>query len=240
MKVLDDISDELLNAFIDNELDEEAENHILEAISKDNKLQKRYHALLQTKELVIKAYAEVPQPIASPQSSWSLLNRPLLTIAASVILMAGIFAGWLLEPLLTHERGSQITSISDLNVSHPKSDTILLHINTTDERRVKTMLQKAESLLANASQIKTPIQLEIVANADGLNILRKESPYKNEISSLSNRFNNVRFYACGIAKKVTELKEGKPIELLPEAENIPAALDKILNRLKDGWLYVQG
>ena len=97
-----------------------------------------------------------------------------------------------------------------------------------------------KTLLTNASKNNKPLKLEVVANVDGINILRKGSPYAGEINSLSEQFSNVRFLACGIAKKTAALKEGKPIELIPEAVDIPAALDEILKRLKEGWTYVKG
>jgi len=238
-------SDEQLNALIDNELNVEEQNEVQLAISNDPALQAKYAALCRTKELIMQAYAEVPQPIVNIQNRMPWLNRPLLAssflaIAASVFLLLWVYKGSLLDTFLPHENSPYIKTAAEFNASKPQSETILFHISTTDANRVNAVLQKAELLLETARRENTPLQLEIVANVEGLNILRKGSPYANEISALSNQFANVKFLACGIAKKTAELKEGKPIELLPEAIDIPAALDQILNRLKDGWTYVKG
>ena len=77
-------------------------------------------------------------------------------------------------------------------------------------------------------------------NAEGLNILRIESPYANQIASLSQDFKNVKFLACGMAKQNAMFRENKTIKLLPQATDIPAALDRIVNRLQDGWTYLRG
>ena len=83
------------------------------------------------------------------------------------------------------------------------------------------------------------MELEIVANAQGLGILRENSLYSKKISSLTEAYSNVSFLACGIAKESARLKEGQDIKLLPEATEVPAALDQILKRIKLGWLYVR-
>lgn len=239
------VSDEQLNALLDKELDTDEEAQLFQAIASNEELQQRYEALRKTKSLFIQAYEEVPSPLLLPQkASWKA--RPgTIGIAASILLLVGISLGWLLEPvmshtMLTYDTPDRIQSLAEVNPELPQSNTILLHISSTDKVRVEHDLQLAETLLKNADKKHKPLQLEVVANADGINILRKGSPYASKINSLSERFSNVRFLACGIAKKTASLKEGKPIKLLPEAIDIPAALDRILKRLKEGWTYVKG
>ena len=234
------ISDEQLNALLDKELDMDEEAQLLQAIATSEALQQRYEALRKTKSLYIQAYEEVPAPLLLPQGTdWKSRPGPM-AVAASILLLVGIYLGWLFEPIFPHETPDRIQSLAEIDATLPQSNTILLHISTTDQTRVEHTLQLAEALLTTADKKHSPLQLEVVANADGLNILRKGSPYADKISSLSAHFGNVRFLACGIAKKTAALKEGKPIELLPEATDIPAALDQILKRLKDGWTYVRG
>ena len=82
------------------------------------------------------------------------------------------------------------------------------------------------------------MQLKFVANAEGLAVLRENSPYADRIKLLSEQYNNVEFLACGIAMKTAQLKEKKEVVLLPEAKKIPAALNEILERLEAGWTYM--
>jgi hypothetical protein len=239
------VSDEQLNALLDNELDVEEEAHLTEAIAASRVLQQRYEALRDTKSLYMQAYDEVPSPVLLPKKANWAFRFGAMGIAATIMLLVGLYLGWLFEPFVPHgsavdTTSDRIQSLAELNPSLPQSSTILLHISTADKTRVDHDLKMAETLLTNASKKNNPLKLEIVANVEGLNILRKGSPYAGKIKSLSEQFSNVRFLACGIAKKTAALKEGKPIELLPEAVDIPAALDQILKRLKEGWTYVKG
>ena len=85
------------------------------------------------------------------------------------------------------------------------------------------------------------MQLEIVANAQGLAMLRDGSPFGKRIEAISNLYDNVAFLACGIAIQNVRLKEGiDEVKLLPQAQQIDAALEQILRRLKAGWAYVRG
>jgi intracellular sulfur oxidation DsrE/DsrF family protein len=240
MNTTPNISDEELNALLDKELDADEEAQLLQAIAASGALQQRYEALRKTKSLFTQAYEEVPPPLLLPQKPTWTFSRTASAMVASILLLVGLYLGWLLEPLFPHETPARIQSMAEINPALLQSNTILLHISTTEETRVEHVLQLAEALLTTAGKKHMPLQLEIVANADGLNILRKGSPYAGEISALSERFSNVRFLACGIAKKTAALKEGRAIELLPEAKDIPAALDQILRRLKEGWTYVRG
>jgi intracellular sulfur oxidation DsrE/DsrF family protein len=239
------VSDEQLNALLDKELDANEEAQLIQAIATNEDLQQRYEALRKTKSLFVQAYDEVPSPLLLPQKSNWTLRPAALGIAASIMLLVGLYLGWLFEPFVPHNSAAhstpdRIRSLAEINPNLPQSSTILLHISTADKARVDHDLQMVKTLLTNASKKNKPLKLEVVANVDGINILRKGSPYAGEINSLSEQFSNVRFLACGIAKKTAALKEGKPIELIPEAVDIPAALDEILKRLKEGWTYVKG
>ena len=83
------------------------------------------------------------------------------------------------------------------------------------------------------------MDLEVVVNAQGLGLLRDNSPYASKVKKLVSDYDNIAFLACGQAKENARLKEGRDIELLPEAVQVPAALDLILSRIKKGWLYVK-
>jgi intracellular sulfur oxidation DsrE/DsrF family protein len=57
---------------------------------------------------------------------------------------------------------------------------------------------------------------------------------------LTKEYKNIKFLACGVAKQNATLRENKAIKLLPQAKDIPAALDQIVNRLQEGWTYLRG
>jgi len=236
----DAISDERLNAFVDNELDADERERMLRAIAQDPSLQRRYNELLQLKEMLITAYRDVPQPKPEKITQGGLNHPYSKGIAAIILISLGVVGGVFIGKQPPSSTGLNFRYIEQLDVSKIGKEKVVLHIGTDDSSRVQAALQSAESLLKNSRKNHTRLNLEIVANADGLNILRKGSPYAKKIESLAQHYNNVSFLACGVAKQNAALKEGKPIELIPEAKDIPAALDEILTRLQQGWTYLRG
>lgn len=71
-------------------------------------------------------------------------------------------------------------------------------------------------------------------------MLRAGSPFEGRIKSIVSKYDNVTFLACGRAKILAGFIEGREIHLLPEAIEIPAAIDQILKRLQMGWTYIRG
>ncbi len=102
-----------------------------------------------------------------------------------------------------------------------------------DDKQIQRALDKIENLLNANKRIK----IDIIATENGLVMLRKNFPYASRIKLLAKKYPNIKFKACGVAMTIAKLKEGKNIILVPEAEKIPAALDAILQHLKDNWAY---
>ena len=234
----DFISDEKLNAFLDKELDDSEQARILARLQIDKDTADRFAELRQLKEKMTLAYASVPEPTDIPyeySAGWriSYAQAAILTI---VLISIGAFTGWnaKTEKNIPEET---IIAIDQLNLDNTPSK-ILLHISTSDEHRINTVLSKARQFLS--SDNSGAIEMEIVANAEGLSMLRNGSPFTDQIRSIRSQHENIRFLACGIAKQNAALREGKNIELIRSAQEIPAALDRILNRIDSGWTYVKG
>jgi intracellular sulfur oxidation DsrE/DsrF family protein len=239
MNTHDPVSDEQLNALIDNELDADERNRILTAVAKDSKLQLRYNELRRIRDMVVSAYRDVPQPQSNKVKTVSLSNRYYVGFASAAMLLVGLVSGWFISKYTIHSSALNFRYVEQLDVHKIDKEKVLLQIDTNVDNRVQAALQSAQELLDNSRSNHTKLKLEIVANAKGLSVLRKGSPYANKIASLAKNYHNVKFLACGVAKQNAALKEGKPIELLPEAQDIPAALDQILHRLQEGWTYLR-
>ena len=86
---------------------------------------------------------------------------------------------------------------------------------------------------------RKPIELEVIANAGGLDLFREEaSPYAMRIQQLSEQYPNVKFIACTNA--IERLRE-KGIEphLIKSVHRGPTALDQVVKRMNDGWTYIK-
>jgi intracellular sulfur oxidation DsrE/DsrF family protein len=241
MKINEPVSDEQLNALLDNELDDAERVRLFDAIRNDQSLSSRYCKLRQVKEMVRLAYNEPPLPNNGMPgiTQKKFANRISAAAAAIVLVFMGGVIGWSLNGKQDTDNASFYT-VDRLNPNTMQSNRVLLHLATGDDDRISESLEKIEELLQVSAEQSKPIEIEVVANSDGLNILRKNSPYAERIKMMTARYSNVSFMACGIAKHNAELREGKHIALIPEAKDIPAAMERILQRVTGGWSYVRG
>lgn len=241
MNVNEPVSDEQLNALLDNELDDAERIRLFEAIRNDQTLSARYCKLRQVKEMIKLAYNEPPLPKSGIPglAQQKFANRISAVAAAVVLVFMGGVIGWSLNGNQEEENASFYT-VDRLNPSTIQSNRVLLHLATGDDGRISESLEKIEELLQVSAEQAKPIEIEVVANSDGLNILRRGSPYADRIKMMTAKYSNVSFMACGIAKHNAELREGKHIALIPEAKDIPAAMERILHRVTGGWSYVRG
>ncbi len=232
-------SEEQLNAFLDGQLDDDERGAMLAAIGQDKELAARLCELRQIKDMVTLAYRDPPQPGGHtvPVRRRRGVRFPL-TAAAALLVVGGV-GGWISHmeltstpPLLPIQQFAQFDPASAMGTK------IILHISTMDSQRVEPALKAAEQLLDGNDKGRA-VQLEIIANAEGLGILRQSSPYAKRIKAIVAGHKNVSFLACGIAKAKTTLEEGAQIKLIPEAQVVPAALEQILSRLQQGWLYIK-
>ena len=229
------ITEENLNAFIDNQLATDERLQVFNALKEDQVLSQLLCELQRNDEFLSLAYSNTPKPAYNPfLAATQSNNRIRQMLAASVIFAVSLLTGWQLHQYYNPESTVSIQDISQLTADKLQNNKVLLHISAMNTSRIDNALNKTEALL---KQKDNNLQIEIVANADGLGMLRKNSPYASRIKTLASNHKNLSFKACGIAMQAAKLKEGKDVELLPEAQKVPAALEEILGRLKAGWLY---
>jgi hypothetical protein len=233
------ISEELLGAFLDNQLDARERVQVLEALQRDKALAARVYELRQNMELMTLAYRNPPLADVRTAAAWPA-QRGWRATAAMVLLVAGVATGWMSHAWWADGIGAPLQDIAQLDPSAPGAEKIILHIGSLEPARVQGALNSVEHLLRASHSRGASIQVEVIANADGLGVLREGSPYTGRIQSLTTRYDNVSFLACGIAMENARLSEDAEVKLIPQARRVPAALEQILTRLKDGWTYIRG
>ena len=238
------ITDEQLHAFVDNQLDASERAVILKAISNDADLTLRVSHIRQDMELLKLAYSDLPMPSSKQNrsrryGSLSVQRNVSAAIAASVFLVVGIFTGWIVSNTGHDPINTRFTEIKQFDPTRSNKKKIMIHISSFDQKRINSALNMAEKILKHSKDKHRNIELAIVANADGLGVLRSNSTYSARIKNIADGYNNVKFLACGIAMENVRLKEGRTPNLLPQATKIPAALNEILNKLKTGWVYIK-
>lgn len=242
MKDHDAISDEQLYAFLDNQLAPEERAQILDAVNHDPAVAARVAKLRQTKDWLNFAYQDPPRLNWNPLSAAvRAQGRPLRRLAmAGLLFIGGGLGGGVMINALHKDAAPRFQQLAEYRGSEHGGDKILLHISTMNQQQIDRVLNKADEILKNNKSKELPVTVEIIANAEGLGMLRTGSPQAQRIHALAREHEHLSFLACGIAIQHFSLKEGKAVQLLPEATPVDAALEQILRRLKEGWIYIRG
>lgn len=236
-----EFSDEQLQAFVDDEIDVSDRTEIMEAMAEDENLSCRVCELLQIKDSVKLAYREPPQP-AHVTNRWEAAHKKTISlkaIAATLIFTIGALAGWIMNSQPTAIPGGSPSEMAQLAPANQELKRVVLHISTADPGRLEQALDDAELLLSGYKDNPEMVQMEVVANTEGLALLRSDtSPYVDRIRRMAHEYDNLNFLACSRTIEKLRLK-GIDVHLVPEAMVIPGALEKIVDRLQDGWVYIR-
>jgi intracellular sulfur oxidation DsrE/DsrF family protein len=81
--------------------------------------------------------------------------------------------------------------------------------------------------------------VEIIANGGGLDLVRTDgAPQGQRMSALLRDHNNVSVLACRKALERLSYFKGVDAELLDGVSIAPSALEQILMRMRQGWLFI--
>lgn len=247
----DFVSDESLNAFIDGEFDVAESEALMARMRDDADLAQRVATLRSLQSMVRVAYAKPPKTrnwrAAAPKIHF--MQRCAF---GCLILAVGLSGGWLLRSFESQAPGTAaptafnalpagtLSGFEAVSLSgQADPDRLMLHIDSAEPAKMQTVLDKAETLLDAADRNGRVIQLEIIANSHGLDLMREGiSPHAERIARMKARHANLQFVACGQA--VARLRgQGQRVELLPAAHTAPTAISEIITRLQQGWTYVR-
>ncbi|MGF1642715.1 MAG: hypothetical protein ACFCUJ_03670 [Thiotrichales bacterium] len=235
-----DFSDEMLNAFVDGELDRQESEELYAAMQADAELSNRVCLLRGMKGLTRLAYGQPPaaERVRAPMR-WGRLGG---AVAATLALFAfGFGSGWWLKPLPAESgwaMGMQGLNPAQIRQA-AQTGKVILHIDSGDAARLEVALDSVEKLLAEAAAGGGDPEIEVVANSYGLELLREGgSPFAHRVAELSLKYNHLSFVACG--QTVARLqREGQVVKLLPEAQMVPSAVGQIVSRMQQGWVYIK-
>lgn len=245
------LSEETVNAFVDGELDGDDRLHVISRSNESDVVRRQVCEARILKDLVRQAYEDVPVSDRSKRSEskgegW-ITARALAAAVAVVMFVAGILAGRTLpgptgpevayqDPVFLELK--ELASLAEAREAHGGTSNIVLHLATNDAQRVEDALDKIERFVGQQRMGSQRVGLEIVANGRGLDLLRvAQTPYEAKVKQLA-RDKYVTILACRQA--VQRLREqGVDVDLIPEADLAGSALDRIIQRLREGWVYVK-
>jgi len=236
------ISEEFLNAFVDDQLDGTEKSQTFDAIEHDDVLKQRVCELRGLKEQMRHAY-EHPPGIGKPEGGQRHLRASRLqALAACLLLCIGGASGWFAHTWTEMGTSIEYTRLFQSlqrNTADAEPHKFIVHVGSSNPVRLKTALDETENLLESSRQSSRKLQIEIIANGGGLDLLRTDaSPYAQRVSLMQEKYPNLDLIACGQTIKKLEAK-GVHVQLLPHTGVASSALDQIALRLKQDWSYIK-
>ncbi len=233
-------SDEFLHAYVDGELGDAEKGRLLGALRHDKTLNIRVCELQKIRELLRHAYDPPSSRHPTPNSPQWLGT----SIAASIMLIVGTLLGWGLHgdqsPNNALPDTTQSMSLNSLPVNDDGIWRVVLHVTTADPYRLETVLDEAENLLQGRLPHANSVEVEILANGRGLDLLRtRTSPFTKRIQALQAQYDNIAFKACQRAINRVQREQNIKVKLLPAAQIVPTAIGEAIQRQRQGWAYIR-
>ena len=234
---MDTVSFEELNAFVDGELDIGASARVIAAIDSDVELKHQACELRALRDQLRHAYDfKRTSGVNNARDRFSAGNWRH-GIAAG-ILAVGMLAGW--QGRAIYQDDSELIWDRIAQVSpHGDSRRLILHVGDTNRVRFENTLEEARDMLQAARGKGQRIELEILANGPGLDMLRvKTTPVADKLARLQAEYPELELVACGQGLNRLQA-QGADINLLPGVVTADSALDEIVRRMNKGWAYLR-
>ena len=227
-------SDEMLNAYIDGELDDNDSRRLLEQLQHDAELSERLAHLRQVSDMLKMSYAGIEPPEqCEPCQRWRMPS----SMVAGILLVVGVSVGWVANSSIQPH-----APFPALSQQQPENGAwrIVMHVNTVDEYMQNAMLEETETFLKAFDDSGQKVEVEIVAYGAGLSLLMADrTAHAKRISNLQNRYSNLTFTACKRSIiRIAEIQDDD-VELLPKTQVAPSGISQILKRQQEGWHYIR-
>ena len=239
MKLAEHIDDLMINSFVDGQLDAANYEAVLVAMEADPEIRQRVYLMRRAKDLMKLGFgdAETPSPASSGIKRRLFGSRNTYGLAASLLMLSLGFGSGVLGYYVgqQHPSGEHQTALAAAQT--PSTDHVILHISQSDPKQFSAALRYVDNFLDNNPMPSS--QIEVVANAGGLDFMRADvSPFKEQIIAMMRDHENVRFIAC--LNGIRNLRRrGIEPKIIGDIDTEKTAIDHIIDRLQAGWTYVK-
>ena len=224
---------DMLNALADGQLPPHERERILSMIDENPALGNEVCEIYRIKDLIKTAY---PLNEFKPTPKHPLFSKYLFTMKFASIAAAFVFtllAGFYLAQ-------TKIETLVNTKVINPlatiQTDKFIVFLSSSEPTKMTQVLYKAETLAIEHQ--KTNGKVYVVTSAEGLDLLDKStSPFEQKIAELNKQYPSIKFIACNNTMYKRK-KEGKPVNLVADAQIVPSAVDFVATHLLKGWQYV--
>lgn len=244
------IENSQVSAYVDKELDNQQAKDFEKAMLNDASLLDEVSQYAELKDKIKLSYAKEHtnkyKNHHSCERHGSFLGNCKQAVAAALVLAIGLFT---FNNISVGKNTSidelQTASLQDapqgfkLNPVKFDQNKLLLHVSSSEPEDLEKVLFQAESLLAQYEKNNLSLQLEVIANSGGVDLMRTSvSPHAQKIRELQTRYEKVQFVAC--VNTLSRLaKSGENTELLPGITADIPVVEKIIGRIQNGWTYVK-
>lgn len=231
MKDFEDIDDLTLLAYVDGELDLEQRERVVKAMETDSTVRERVYKLRHTKDLMNLGFSHAEPPTATNEHPKSTQGWSWISLAASLVIISASFGfGYWSHLFLSKDDTAQLAAQAE-------PVRIVLHISHSNPKHFRAVFAYIEDFIREHDGRED--QIEIVANAQGLDLIREDiSPYREQVNTLIRNHPNVHFIACANAIRELAIKGVTP-RFNPSIPTHRPAFDHLLERVQQGWTYIK-
>lgn len=240
----DKFSDELLNAYVDGELDSEERQRLEDAMQADDRLRERVAELKELKNLVKSAYMdEMPEGMpAVPRRTWSGMG-----MAASVAAFAlGVVMTWGWFSYMDGTTGPRVAAVPGQEAGDAGEQDrvvkVVFHLSRDEPGQLRTILNEAEALLTTTKRTGQTASVRIIASGAGLSLFEKQSsPLTRRVMAMKREYQgHLVFNGCGVAyEELKKQRGGGDLEMLPELQLVDLGVLELMRRQREGWAYIR-
>lgn len=234
-------SEEMLNALLDDELSSEERASLLNEMQHDKKLSAEFCELRMIKDAVQLAHMD----LELPEHYKPRKKMHWMSLAAGFLLFGvGILLGGVVQQQAFEDKRFAILDPAGLGDAPAAAENnemrIVFHLTQPDIAITEELLAEVEQVLGNYEQQGLPLRVEVVANNQGLYMLRQGlSKHADRISSLSRAYPNLTFVACENTIRRLRVENGIEVVLIPQAEMTESGISHVAKRQQEGWAYIR-
>lgn len=233
-----------VHAFVDGELDASERAALLARANSDPALQAAICRLSALKEQVRLAYRDPPQPHRAVAGKPWCLTSAWAATAAGAALLLGLAGGWLLHETPVAADRLVLLDSEGRGAAPATADSpelrLVVHVASADQAKAGDVLDEVESLLEAYRRDGRPLRVEVIANGEGLNLLRAGlTDHAQRIHDLAQRYSNLTFVACKNTMDRLRAAHGIEVRLVPDAEVTESGVSRVVQRQRQGWGYLQ-
>lgn len=238
-------SNEMLNAFIDDELDEAERQELLTAQVEDQELAETVCELRIIKDMVRAARPKDESLNINARLPRQRYFGKLLAAASIAMILVSILMGTGLdnntEIIISQQTTDTYSDVSELIVAQQESPKLklVLHLTRANDKAAMRLFEQIDELLEYSKTKNRYIHVQVIASGQGIRILQQgETAYQDSIKRISTEYDSVDFVACQRSISRLTMREQPVIRVVPEALVTTSGPELIKRRQKQGWATI--